>query len=110
MHVNHQAKGQGGSLLVRNLDIGVTVIYSFVDVIAQGVLVRRKSQKKNPDFPLILLTQICRCWEVWNRKLSVIVVPSILALISLGKSSQNLLANCKLAANSGSRWNINGGR
>jgi hypothetical protein len=85
MHVNHQAKGQGDSLLVRNLEIAVTLIYSFVDVIAQAVLVRRKPQK-TLDLPLILLTQICRCWEVWNRKLSVVVVPSILALISLGKS------------------------
>ena len=50
MHVNHQAKGQGGSLLVRNLDIGVTVIFSFVDVIAQGVLVRRKPPKSPPVF------------------------------------------------------------
>ena len=86
MHINHQTKGQGTSLLVSNLNVGTSAIYSFVDVIAQGVLVRRKPQK-NLDFPLILLTQIYRCWVVWNQQLIVIVVPSILALVSLGKLS-----------------------
>ena len=92
MHINHQTKGQleGSSLLpvVSNLNVGASAIYSFVDVIAQGVLVRRKPPpKKNLDIPLILLTQIYRCWVMWNRQLAVIVVPSILALVSLGKSS-----------------------
>ena len=73
--------------MVSNLNVGASAIYSFVDVIAQGVLVRRKPQKKNLDIPLILLTQIYRCWVMWNRQLAVIVVPSILALVSLGKSS-----------------------
>ena len=46
MDINHQAKRQGGSLLVWNLNLGTSTIYSFVDVIAQGVLVRRKFQKE----------------------------------------------------------------
>ena len=49
MHINHQAKGQGDSLLVWNLNVGTSTIYAFVDVIAQGVLVRRKLPK-NPGF------------------------------------------------------------
>ena len=40
--LNHQAKGQGDSLLVWHLNLGTGAIYSFVDVIVQGVLVRRK--------------------------------------------------------------------
>jgi hypothetical protein len=46
MNINHQAKGEGNSLLVWNLNIGTSAIYSFVDVIAQGILVRRKPQKE----------------------------------------------------------------
>ena len=46
MHINHQAKGQGDSLLVWNLNVGTSTIYAFVDVIAQGVLVRRKLPKE----------------------------------------------------------------
>jgi len=61
------AKRQGNSLLVWNLNVGTSAIYSFVDVIAQGVL-------------------IYRCWVVWNRRLAVVIVPSILALISLATS------------------------
>ena len=58
MHINHQTKGQGDNLLpvVSNLNVGASAIYSFIDVISQGVLVRRKPQKENLDFPLILLT------------------------------------------------------
>ena len=43
IHINHQAKGQGDSLSVWNMNVGTSAIYSFVDVIAQGVLVRRKT-------------------------------------------------------------------
>ena len=88
-HINHQARRQGNSLLAWNLNIATSTIYSLIDVTAQGVLVRGKPQKNKNllDFPLIILTQIYRCWVVWNRKLAVVVVPSILALISLGKSS-----------------------
>ena len=47
MHI-HQAKRQGNSLLVWNLNIATGSICSFIDVVAQGVLVRRKSQKIKP--------------------------------------------------------------
>ena len=86
MQINHQVKGRGGGLLVWNLNICTSAIYSLIDVIAQGVLVRRKPQKKTPDFSFHS-SQIYRCWEVWGRKLAVVVVPFILALISLGESS-----------------------
>ena len=87
MFINRQAKRQGDSILVWNLNLGTSAIYSFVDVIAQGVLVRRKL--KDPNFPLTLrLPQIYRCWVVWNQKLAVVVVPSILAFISLSKSGK----------------------
>ena len=46
MHINHQAKGQGDSLLVWHLNLATSASYSFVDVIAQGVLVRRKPQNE----------------------------------------------------------------
>ena len=49
MHINHQARRQGESLLVWNLNLGTSAIYSFVDVIAQGVLVCRKLEE-NPGF------------------------------------------------------------
>jgi len=62
------AKGQlKYNFLVWNLNLCTSIIYSFVDVIAQGVL-------------------IYRCWVVWDRKLAVVVVPSILALTSLATS------------------------
>jgi len=61
------AKGQANSLLVWNLNISTSAIYAFIDVVAQGVL-------------------IYRCWVVWNKKLAVVVVPSILAIISLAAS------------------------
>ena len=67
MHINHQTKRQGDSLLVWHLNLGTSAIYSFVDVIAQGVLVGRKP--KVPCFPLTL-PQIYRCWVVWNQKLA----------------------------------------
>ena len=87
MFINRQAKRQGDSILVWNLNLGTSAIYSFVDVIAQGVLVRRKL--KDLNFPLTLrLPQIYRCWVVWNQKLAVVVVPSILAFISLSKSGK----------------------
>ena len=83
MHINHQAKRQGDSLLVWHLNLGTSAIYSFVGVVAQGVLVRRKpknlefSSHSPSDIPLLV---------VWNQKLAVVVVPSILAFISLSKS------------------------
>ena len=99
MHINHKAKGQGDSLLVWHTNLGTSSIYAFVDVIAQGVLVRRKLQK-NPGFSFLTLSQIYRCWVVWNRKLAVVVVPSILASISLSTFELKSLENCTLT-NSG---------
>ena len=50
MHINHQAKGQGDSILVWNLNLSTSVIYTLVDAIAQGVLVRPKLQKRTLIF------------------------------------------------------------
>jgi hypothetical protein len=55
------------NLVAWNLNTTTSVFYSFIDVIAQGVL-------------------IYRCWVVWGRKLAVIVVPSILSFVSLATS------------------------
>ena len=101
MHIKikHQTRGQVTGLLVWNLDAGASAFYSFINVNCQGILVRRKPQKRTLDFPLILLTQIYRCWVMWDRKLAIAVIPSILALIPLGKLAK-VAANCIKLANS----------
>ena len=46
MHINHQAKGQHKhNFVLWQLNLCTSIIYAFVDVIAQGVLVRRKPQE-----------------------------------------------------------------
>jgi hypothetical protein len=50
-----------------HLNTSTSAIYGFIDFIAQAIL-------------------IYRCWIVWSQKWIVIVIPSILALISLGTS------------------------
>ncbi|KAF8808532.1 hypothetical protein BYT27DRAFT_7210776 [Phlegmacium glaucopus] len=57
-------RGQRRQFLVWRLNIITSALYSFIDFIAQGVL-------------------IYRCWVVWNRQVLVIVVPFILSIISL---------------------------
>ena len=61
MHIDHQTKGQGGSFLASNLNLSTSIIYSFVDAIAQGILVCR-SPKRELDFPLILLRYTAVGW------------------------------------------------
>ncbi|KAF8808529.1 hypothetical protein BYT27DRAFT_7337756 [Phlegmacium glaucopus] len=60
-------RGQRRQSLVWRLNITTTAIFSFIDFIAQGVL-------------------IYRCWVVWNRQVLVIVVPFVLSIISLATS------------------------
>ncbi|KAF8806051.1 hypothetical protein BYT27DRAFT_7141559 [Phlegmacium glaucopus] len=60
-------RGQRRQFLVWRLNIITSAIYSFIDFIAQGVL-------------------MYRCWVVWNRQVLIIVVPFILSIISLATS------------------------
>ncbi|KAF8808531.1 hypothetical protein BYT27DRAFT_7241660 [Phlegmacium glaucopus] len=60
-------RGQSRQILAWRLNIVTSALYSFIDFIAQGVL-------------------IYRCWVAWNRQVLVIVVPFILSIISLATS------------------------
>jgi len=59
--------GGGEQTVPWNINLASSTIYSLVDFISQSVL-------------------IYRCWVMWNRKLLLIVLPSLVALTSLATS------------------------